>query len=55
MTPVGPPPRRLPDGSIYAPIRAEGPDGLIGDGAVILRRGDPLYDEWDRWLKDGNA
>lgn len=44
--------RRLPDGSIEAPMRAEDPDtGLIGDGVAVLRPGDPMYAEWDKWAK----
>ncbi len=38
------------DGTIWAPMRAEGPDGMIGDGMVPLRPGDPGYDEYDAWL-----
>ena len=41
---------RLPDGRIVAPLRAEGPGGMVGDGMATLAPGDPLYDEWDRYL-----
>lgn len=42
-------PRRLPNGSLVVPKRAES-NGIIGDGAVILKPGDPEYDEWDRFM-----
>lgn len=41
--------RRLPDGRIEAPIRAEA-DGVIGDGVTVLSPGDAGYDRWDRYL-----
>ena len=43
-------PRRLPDGRIEAPARAETDDGLIGDGVVVLGPSDPMFDEWSAWL-----
>jgi hypothetical protein len=43
--------RRLPDGRIEAPVRAEAPDGTIGDGIAVLAPGDERFDEWDRWLR----
>ena len=42
--------RRLPDGRIEAPMRAEADDGTIGDGVAVLAPGDPGFAEWDRWL-----
>lgn len=46
--------RRQPDGSILAPKRAE-TGNTVGTGWVVLRPGDPEFDEWDRWLKDTGA
>lgn len=39
--------RRLPDGWIEAPVRAEADDGTVGDGVAILSPGDPGFDAWD--------
>lgn len=44
--------RRLPDGSIEAPIRVVGPNGEIGDGLGIIHPGDPYFDLWDEYLSD---
>ena len=38
-------PRLLPDGRVEVPVRAEGPDGIIGDGLVVLQPGDECYDQ----------
>lgn len=43
---------KQPDGTIVAPARAEGPNGIIGDGVAEYRPGDPGYDEWDDWLTE---
>ena len=42
--------RRLPDGRLQVPMRAEAADGTIGDGVVTLAPGDPGFDAWDCWL-----
>jgi hypothetical protein len=42
---------RLDDGGILAPGRAEGPDGMIGDGIRPFYPGDPMFDLWDEWLR----
>jgi hypothetical protein len=45
-------PRRLPDGRIEAPMRAEDPEsGMIGDGVAILVPGDERFEEWDAYLR----
>jgi hypothetical protein len=41
---------RLPDGRIRVPARAEGPDGLIGDGMVVIDESSPLYRTWSDYL-----
>jgi hypothetical protein len=40
---------RLDSGHIRVPVRLEG-DGVIGDGVVELKPGDPDYAEWDAFL-----
>ena len=47
---TGPVPRRLPDGRLVVPARAEGPNGEIGDGIAVVGPGDELYDLWDPWM-----
>jgi hypothetical protein len=46
----GPVPRRLPDGRLVVPARAEGPNGMVGDGIVVVGPGDELYDMWEPWF-----
>jgi hypothetical protein len=43
--------RRLPNGNILAPRRAEGPHGEIGDGLYEYRPGEAGYAVWDKWLR----
>jgi hypothetical protein len=43
-------PRRLPDGRLQVPARAEGPNGEIGEGVVVVCPGDELYDLWEPWI-----
>lgn len=43
-------PRRLADGRLEVPARAEGPNGEIGDGVVVVGPGDQLYDVWEPWI-----
>jgi len=43
--------KRLPNGNILAPMRAEN-DDTIGDAMVELEPGDKMYDDWDKWLKE---
>jgi hypothetical protein len=43
-------PRRLPGGRLEVPARAEGPNGEIGDGIVVVGPGDELYDMWEAWI-----
>jgi hypothetical protein len=33
------------DGKVWVPMRAEGPDGLIGDGMVEMSPDDPEYEK----------
>ena len=40
-------PRRLPNGHLLVPRRAEG-DGVLGDGWVEIDETDP---QWDPWLR----
>lgn len=42
--------KRLADGRLLVPARAEGDDGMIGDGMVTIGPGDPGYDEWIAWF-----
>ena len=42
--------KRLPNGHILAPRRADGPRGEIGEGLYEYKPGDPGYAVWDRWL-----
>jgi hypothetical protein len=47
---------RLPDGRINAPVTFTGTIGgqqAHGEGRADLAPGDPGYDEWDAWLKQG--
>jgi hypothetical protein len=37
--------RLNPDGSVDAPMRAEGPGGIVGDGTKTIRPGDEGYVE----------
>lgn len=39
-----------PDGIIRLQLRAEGMGGTVGDAVLVLRRGDPMYDEVLRHL-----
>jgi len=43
---------RLPDGDLMVPARAEGPNGVIGDGMLRVSPGDPLYEAWLRHIND---
>lgn len=47
---AGPVPRRLPDGRLVVPVRAEGPNGEIGEAVIVIGPGDELYDVWEPWL-----
>lgn len=42
---------RLPNGKILAPKRAEGANGLVGDGMLEIGPDDPDYNTWDTWLR----
>lgn len=44
-------PRRLPDGSIRCLCRAEGPDGIVGDGIVNEPRGTEHWQRLDEYLR----
>jgi hypothetical protein len=36
---------------LIVPMRAEAPDGTIGNGAVEIGPGDPEYDDWVKWIE----
>jgi len=38
--------KKLKNGKLLVPKRAEGPDGIIGDGAVEIDPDDPDYEKW---------
>lgn len=38
--------QRLENGNLLIPKRAEGPDGLLGDGMVEIGPDHPDYQEW---------
>ncbi len=42
---------KLPNGNLLVPMRAEGPDGLIGDGLVEIGPDHPDYKEWLPWAE----
>jgi len=42
--------RRLPNGNLLIPRRAEGPDGLIGEGMDEIGPDDPEYADWLAYL-----
>lgn len=44
--------RRIDARTLLVPMRAEGPDGIVGDGMVELTREDDaeLYDTWAAWV-----
>ena len=41
---------KMINGKVWIPKRAEGPNGIIGDGWVELKPGDPDYDIIYEWL-----
>jgi hypothetical protein len=43
--------KRLPNGNLLVPMRAEGPNGIIGDGAVEIGPDHPSYASWEAWLQ----
>lgn len=45
-------PIRLPNGNLLVPIRAEGPDGMIGDAMVEVKPGTPEYERWAPYVDD---
>jgi hypothetical protein len=46
---------RQEDGGILIPKRAEGADGMLGDGMLPVYEGDPEFEAWDAWLKREEA
>jgi hypothetical protein len=46
---------RNPDGTLTVPARAEHEDGTTGDGMTTLKPGDPGYDMWAEWIRDGES
>ncbi len=43
----------LPDGRVLIPKRAEGPDGLIGDGLVVATEAEAV--QWAPWTVPATA
>lgn len=43
-------PRRLPDGRLEIPARAES-DGVIGDGLLVIGPDDARFKIWDDYLR----
>lgn len=43
-------PRLNPDGTVTVPMRAEGPNGEVGDGVGTLSPGDAGFDAWYAYL-----
>jgi hypothetical protein len=41
---------RLDDGRLRVPMRAEGDDGVIGDGMVVIDQDHPQYQAWSDYL-----
>lgn len=48
-------PRRLPDGRIEIPARAESEDGIIGDGILAIGPDDERYGVWDDYLRRADS
>ena len=46
--------RRLPNGHLLVPRRAESGDGTVGDGMVEVEPGTPEYGEWAPFALGGN-
>jgi hypothetical protein len=47
--------KRLSNGNLLVPARAESDEGVIGDGMVEIGPDDPDYDEWVRQLERQRA
>ena len=43
-------PRRLSNGHLLVPVRAEGDDGIIGDGLMEIGEDDPSFQNWADWI-----
>ncbi len=43
------------DGKVWVPMRAEGPDGLIGDAMVALLPSDPDYIRARAWIEANDS
>lgn len=43
---------RLDPNTLRVPMRAEADDGTVGDALVVLRRGEPGFDDWEPWAED---
>lgn len=42
--------QRLEDGRLRVPRRAEGPNGVIGEGMVLIDASDPAYQLWSDYI-----
>mgnify|MGYP003612350346 CR=1 FL=1 len=45
--------KKLDNGRILVPARAESDSGVIGDGMTTIGPDHPDYPEWDSWLTKG--
>ncbi len=43
--------KKLPNGNLLVPKRAEGPDGIIGDGVEEIGPDNPDYEKWLPFLR----
>lgn len=46
---------KLKTGNLLIPIRAEGPDGLIGDGMLEVKPGSTEYNLWEPTSIDSSS
>lgn len=44
-------PVRLANGNLVVPMRAEGENGMVGDGAVEIGPEHPQFEVWDDYLR----
>ena len=52
MSGIGTTAWRLPNGKVLIPLRAEGDDGVIGDGYVEVEADSDEAREWAPWTED---
>jgi hypothetical protein len=44
-------PKRLKNGNLLVPMRAESSDGTIGDAMIEIKPEDPSYDKWAKYMR----